>query len=639
MADGVRLSARIWMPGGPGPFPAVLETIPYRKRDLVRARDERNHPWLAARGFVCLRVDMRGSGDSEGHMPDMYSVQERADARQVIAWIAEQSWCSGRVGMFGTSWGGTASLQAAAGAPGPLRAVIANCATWDRFEDDIHWMGGCLLTDTLEWGATMPAILASPPDAATVGPHWREVWLDRLQRLSFPLTHWVQNRTRGNYWHHGSVRFETGRLSCPVLMIGGWSDRYANSVIPLVRARPDLCWGIVGPWGHHYPDQAAPGPAVSFRELALAWWRHWLTEDAPQPPDWPRLRLWRREFDDPNRSLLQRSGNWIALTATDEVPKRDFFLAEGRLGDDPVPEEQLREIPVNLAHGAAAGDTGYFGRANGLPGEQSGDDARALCFETEPLREPLSLVGSAELIVRVVRPSGDAQLVCRLCDVAPNGVSNLVCRGVRNLALDSRLGAAARARPGATREVSLPLPHAAYRFGAGHRVRLALATTYWPLLWPPAAVVPIRLRGARLVIPLEPPSAIRTIAPFPAPARTTPEPGPAPGLTRRATRSADGCLTSGWRQQAIPSRPGPAGLESASGTSVRFSIGEDSTENAECTVAHVIRIQRTDGTAHISSRLCAFRGESGMRVNGTLVASWQGTELVRRRWCVNAGRI
>ena len=139
--DGTRLAARIWWPTGTGPFAVILEIIPYRKRDMVRARDERNHPFFAAEGYVSVRVDMRGSGDSEGVMTDMYTHEELSDTRDVIEFLASQGWCNGRVGMFGTSWGGTASLQASIDAPAALKAVIANCAAANRFEDDIHWMG------------------------------------------------------------------------------------------------------------------------------------------------------------------------------------------------------------------------------------------------------------------------------------------------------------------------------------------------------------------------------------------------------------------------------------------------------------------------------------------------------------------
>ena len=419
MPDGVRLAARLWLPRETGPVPAILEYIPYRKRDMVRARDERNHPHFASNGYACLRVDMRGSGDSEGHMPDMYSDDELADARHVIKWIAAQPWCNGKVGMFGTSWGGTASMQAAVKAPRALKAVIANCATTDRFEDDIHWMGGCLLTDSFEWGATLPAILAAPPDAATVGPGWKEMWRKRLDGLSFPLSEWISRQTRGAYWRHGSVKFSTDDLSCPILAIGGWADRYSNSVIGLVKARPDLCHGIVGPWGHHYPDQGEPGPAMSFQDVALTWWDHWLKE-APMP-NWPRLRLWQRAFDVPADRIAMRAGRWIS-TDLSETHAMETALYPGKDGLSWQTGPGTRQsVPADPQHGACAGDTGYFGRAGGLPLDQSPDDARALCFDTESLETEVHLVGHAEFHCGIVRDLAQAQLACRLCEVDTNG--------------------------------------------------------------------------------------------------------------------------------------------------------------------------------------------------------------------------
>ncbi|MEO1602530.1 MAG: CocE/NonD family hydrolase, partial [Pseudomonadota bacterium] len=202
MPDGVRLAARLWLPEGAGPVPAILEYIPYRKADMVRPRDERNHPFFAAHGYACIRVDMRGSGDSEGHMPDMYCQHEVDDARHVIDWLSEQPWCNGRVGMFGTSWGGTASLQASVDAPEALKAIIAVCATHDRYTDDIHHMGGCVLTDSIEWGATLSAILAAPP-TPNVGSNWKEIWRKRLDHLEFPLERWLREEGCNAYWRHG----------------------------------------------------------------------------------------------------------------------------------------------------------------------------------------------------------------------------------------------------------------------------------------------------------------------------------------------------------------------------------------------------------------------------------------------------
>ena len=471
MPDGVRLAARLWLPreAARRPVPALLEYIPYRKGDMVRARDERYHPYFAAHGYACLRVDMRGSGDSEGRMTDMYTPEELSDARHVIDWIASRPWCSGSVGMFGKSWGGTASLQASVDAPEALKAVIAVCATHDRYEDDIHHMGGCLLTDSVEWGATLPAILASPPGAGTVGPGWRALWEDRLAHLAFPLEPWVREEARTAYWRRGSVRFEADRIACPILAIGGWADRYSSSVMSLVDRRPDRVWGIVGPWGHQYPDTGHPGPAAGFQQLALEWWDHWLKTPRPPRPPWPPLRVWLRGFDPPADAIDRRNGEWIESKSPAAASTlHAFHLDRGRLrgspppaasGSAPMPGPELAPVPDDLRAGLASGDTGYFGRFGGLPLDQGPDDARSLVYETAPLREAFTLFGAAELMLEVVASRPLAQLSVRIGDVAPDGRVCRVGLALRNLALDDDPERdVAGARPG-TGKIRIRLPH------------------------------------------------------------------------------------------------------------------------------------------------------------------------------------
>ena len=171
LADGTRLAARIWLPedAEADPVPAILEYLPYRKRDGTVERDALTHPYFAGHGYAGVRVDMRGSGDSDGILKGEYLKQEQDDALEVIAWIAAQPWCSGKVGMIGISWGGFNGLQIAARRPPALGAVITLCSTDDRYADDIHFMGGCILVDKLGWGATANAIATTPPDPAIVG--------------------------------------------------------------------------------------------------------------------------------------------------------------------------------------------------------------------------------------------------------------------------------------------------------------------------------------------------------------------------------------------------------------------------------------------------------------------------------------
>ncbi|TJV20271.1 MAG: CocE/NonD family hydrolase, partial [Mesorhizobium sp.] len=143
----------VWMPADAAddPVPAILEHLPYRKRDGTIFRDQLTHPYFAGYGYASIRVDMRGNGDSEGLMDDEYSEQELQDACDVIAWAAAQPWCNGNVGMMGISWGGFNCLQVAAKQPPALKAVISLCSTVDRYADDIHYKGGCLLIENFGW--------------------------------------------------------------------------------------------------------------------------------------------------------------------------------------------------------------------------------------------------------------------------------------------------------------------------------------------------------------------------------------------------------------------------------------------------------------------------------------------------------
>ena len=196
MPDGCRLSARVWMPddADQNPVPAILEHLPYRKRDGTTARDALTHPYFAGHGYASIRVDMRGNGDSEGLMEDEYSEQELQDAVDVIAWAVSQPWCPATVGMMGISWGGFNCLQVAAKQPPALKAVISLCSTVDRYADDIHYKGGCLLNENFGWGSTMLSYSSRPPDPAIVGDAWREMWLNRLENEPFLSPLWLRHR-------------------------------------------------------------------------------------------------------------------------------------------------------------------------------------------------------------------------------------------------------------------------------------------------------------------------------------------------------------------------------------------------------------------------------------------------------------
>ena len=239
-------------------------------------RDEPMHGYYAAHGYAAVRVDMRGSGESDGHLADEYLVQEQDDALEVIAWIAAQPWCNGAVGMQGKSWSGFNALQVAARRPPALKAIITTFSTDNRYTDDIHFMGGCLLNDNLWWGNIMLAYQARPLDPQIVGPSWRERWLERIETLPFFPALWLEHQRFDGYWKHGSVCTDFGAIVCPVLAIGGWTDAYTNAVPRLLEGLTVPRLGIIGPWGHIYPHDGVPGPAIGYLQEAVRWWDHWL---------------------------------------------------------------------------------------------------------------------------------------------------------------------------------------------------------------------------------------------------------------------------------------------------------------------------------------------------------------------------
>ena len=292
--DGCRLAARLWLPADADreAVPALLEYIPYRKRDATRARDALVHPYFATRGYASLRVDLRGSGDSDGTMQDEYLRQEQDDGVDAIAWIAAQPWCTGAVGMMGGSWGGFNALQVAARQPRALRAILTVVSTDDRYADDMHYMGGCLLTDTMSWGQQFFAQTGRPPDPEIVGDRWREMWQARLDAMEPMIAAWLRHQRRDAFWKHGSVCEDWDAIRCPVYAVGGWADGYSNAVFRLLAGLRVPRKGLVGPWGHGRPHYALPGPRIGFLQEALRWWDHWLKDQPTGIMDEPMLRVW-----------------------------------------------------------------------------------------------------------------------------------------------------------------------------------------------------------------------------------------------------------------------------------------------------------------------------------------------------------
>lgn len=489
LSDGTRLAARVWRPVGSEdcPVPAVLEFIPYRRRDLTAQRDSIHHPYMAGHGYACARVDLRGSGDSEGVLEDEYLEQELTDAEEVLAWLSAQPWCDGRTGMMGISWGGFNALQVAARQPESLRAIVTASSTDDRYSDDVHYMGGCLLGDNLSWASTMFAYNSCPPDPVLVGERWREMWHQRLEHSGLWLDTWLRHQRRDAYWKHGSVAEDLSAVRVPVMAVSGWADGYSNSVFRLMAGLDVPRLGLLGPWSHKYPHLGQPGPAIGFLQELVRWWDRWLKDRDNDVMDTPMLRAWMQDSVEPSTTYEERPGRWVGENtwpSPNTVPMVRP-LGPGRiLEDGQRPDGGPLRLSSPLSTGQYAGKWCSYNAPPDLPYDQREEDGGSMVFDSPPLEERLEILGSpvVDLEISVDRP--EAMVAVRLSDVAPDGEATRVTYGLLNLTHRNSDEAPSKLTPGQRYRVSVPLNGVAQAFPPGHRLRVAVSTSYWPLAWP-----------------------------------------------------------------------------------------------------------------------------------------------------------
>ena len=501
LSDGCRLSARVWCPidAADHPVPAILEYLPYRKRDGTTARDALTHPWFAKRGYACIRVDMRGNGDSQGLMEDEYTQQELDDAVEVVEWLANQPWCNGSVGMMGISWGGFNALQVAAMQPEPLKAIITLCSTADRFADDIHYKGGCLLNENLGWGATMWSYSSRAPDPA-LRPDWRELWLQRLENEPFLPAVWLGHQTRDAFWQHGSVCENPDAIRAATLAVGGWGDAYKNTVPWLVENLKAPVKGIVGPWVHKYPHFAIPEPRIGFLQEALRWWDRWLKGIETDVENDPDYRAYLMDGVRPARWYRERPGRWIAEnpSATTHLPALRLPLSDAGLGANGPLTVHIRS-PHHC--GMDGGEYCAIWLGPDMPGDQRPDDSLSACFDGLPLEEDLDIVGAPRLRLQLSSDKPQAQIAVRLNHVHPDGASTRITYGVLNLTHRGGHSDPKALNPGQLCDVEVPLDHIAYRVPKGHRIRVAISSAYWPLIWPSPETAELKLTDGEITIP------------------------------------------------------------------------------------------------------------------------------------------
>jgi len=643
LSDGCRLAARIWLPADAEqkPVPAILEYLPYRKRDGTAERDHLTHPYFAGNGYACIRVDMRGSGESDGLLDDEYLKLEQDDCLEVLKWIAAQPWCTGSIGMIGISWGGFNGLQVAARRPAELKAVISLCSTDDRYADDIHFMGGCLLNDNLQWASVMFGYMSRTPDKALLGDAWRDVWLKRLQHQPLLVAHWLRHQRRDELWKHGSICEDWSAITCPVYLVGGWADGYSNTIPRMLAHLQCPKKGLIGPWAHKYPHFAKPGPQIGFLQESLRWWDKWLKGIETGIMDEPQYRVWMEEPERPLAYYDTRPGRWVAEPQwpSPNIKPRSLALnAGGRLAEKPEPESIAVALsPQSVGEGCGAWCG--FGIGPERPLDQRVDDGRSLCFDSEPLPARLEIMGAPKVTFELAVDRPAAFLAVRLNEIAPDGAVTRITYGLLNLTHRDSHEHPAALVPSQRYKVTVALNDIAHGFAAGNRIRVAVSTSYWPLVWPSPEPVTLKIftGASRLELPArEPRAEDAMLRPFAASEGAEPlaKTYHRPSKGRRWVERDIGAGTSTYciEEDMGRSTIEHIGLETDFVQRESYRIRDDDPLSAEIEIVYSIAIGRGDWKTRSETRTVMRADKTHFIIEASLDAYDGGKQLVSRRW-------
>jgi putative CocE/NonD family hydrolase len=507
--DGTRLACRLWVPEGAekAPVGVVLEALPYSKRDGTRGRDDEWADMFCPYGFAFARLDLRGSGESDGLLRDEYLAQEQQDIVDAIAFLARQPWCNGSVGMRGISWGGFNSLQVAALNPPALKAIVTACSTDNRYMDDAHYVGGVLALTCLHWGTMFRNVLVDAPDPQIVGDRWRDMWMERLRNVPAIHAEWIRHSTYDAYWKHGSVEQDYGAIKCGVYAVGGQVDAYSQTIPRLLEGLRSPRKGLIGPWGHQFPQGANPGPGLDWVVEEVRWWAHWLHGVDTGIMREPMLRAYVNEQTPSEVWPSDTPGHWVAEPQwpSPRIRDRTWHLNEKGLGDTSGAETK-RMIAPHQTLGTAKREWLPFNMAIDLPGEQSHDDAMALVFDSAPLTGDVEMLGIGKAKLRIAADRPIAKVVVRINEVLPDGKSWSVTYGVLNLTHRESHSDPSLLEPGTSYDVTVPFAYGAHRFKKGSRIRVAISEALWPMLAPSPEPVTLTVTtgASRLELPIRP---------------------------------------------------------------------------------------------------------------------------------------
>ena len=509
MPDGIDLAARVLMPEGAGTTPvgAILEYLPYRKRTGYRRSDDRTAAWLVPRGFALVRVDVRGTGESGGIIRNEYDLPEQADVPPLVKWISKQPWCNGNVGMRGISYGAINAYQAAAKGIPELKAIVAAMGTENGYTDDVHTLSGCVINEKVVWGTLFKQVMIDPPDPELVGERWREMWLARLREQIPLVAEWMRHQLVDQYWRD-RILVDYSKVKCGVYAIGGLEDSYINTVPRALERLACPRKGIVGPWGHDWPNEGNPGPSIDWAVEETRWWDYWLNAHDNGIMAEPMLRTFVADATVAQSHPADIPGRWVAEERwpAASITSRRLHVAAGNVLDAATPPTDRIAVPPAVTIGGCIPLLSPIDMSSQAPTEQSADDRLSLVFESAPLAEDIVIVGRPVLRLAFVADKPVVKLAARLNEVAPDGRSWLLTYGVRNLAHNEDHTAFTPIAPGVEQRKEVLLNYTSRRVQKGSRLRLSVSQSQWPIVWPaPEAVTLQLITGATTIeVPVRP---------------------------------------------------------------------------------------------------------------------------------------
>ncbi|MBI2193850.1 MAG: CocE/NonD family hydrolase [Planctomycetes bacterium] len=485
VTGGLKISGTLCRPKEDGRFPCLIVYDPYRGAWDGNVGDRTR---FVERGYAFVSLHSRGTGSSEGLSLDEYLPEETRDCCEAIDWLARQPWCNGSVGMLGWSYSGFTAVQVAAESPPALKAIAPAYFTDRRYTDDCHYKGGCLrgFYDMLTYGLSMVAMNGLPPHPDVVGDQFHALWHQRLEGNDPYLIRWIQHPLEDEYWRTGSVMERYDRIQAASLLVGGWHDGYVNPPLRTFRALKGPKRLLMGPWNHQSAHIAKYGPRIDYYFELIRWFDHYLKGMDNGVDREPRVAVWVREFEPPVEDRTEVAGRWYFA---DDLPAFEGDRA-GRLWLD-TGQLSLRKPRRNggasypyLPAACTNGGIWDAGTHIGAPGDQRTDEALAVNFTSDPLEKEWVLLGQPVVILNVSATAEVMPVAVRLCEVAPDGTSFLVTKGILNVTRRNGMDLAQPLPAGNRTELSLELEATAWTFRPGHRIRVSVNGSDFPNVWP-----------------------------------------------------------------------------------------------------------------------------------------------------------